>query len=259
MKRLIAILVTSLAAMSLAHAGVVMNLVNKDGAGNVTGTIVISADADKVRMDMLADATSVIFLGTEMVILDHSEEAYIVMDDAMINQITSAMSEMEAQLAAMPPEQRAMVEQMLQGEMTGMMGGNMEKPPTPRLEDLGSGSWGDYECRKYTVYEGDAKVADFCSAPFADIKGGEQVMTAIMGMIDFMQQLIDSMPPAMGGMIGDNPLDYMADIKGFPVYSLTYEAGKPTEESTLESVTEADIDGTIFAPPPNYRKQDTGM
>ena len=259
MKHLIAILCTSLIGISAAHAGSVMNLVTKDAAGNQTGEIVISADGDKVRMYLQSDAVSIIFLGTEMLILDHKEQVYIVMDDAMIDGITSAMREMEAQLAAMPPEQRAMVEQMMQGQMDGMMSGSEEKPPTPRLESVGSGSWGGYSCRKYEMYEGDAKVADFCAADFADIKGGEEATKAVLGMIDYMRQIIDAMPPAMGGMIADNPLDYIGGIDGFPVHSMTYESGKLLEEMALESVTETDLAADLFAAPANYRKQETGM
>lgn len=256
MKRLIAILVScSVTLLATAHAGVVMNLVSKNSAGTVTSQIVISADGDKVRMDQQGDSTSIIFLGAGMLILDHSEQVYIVMDDAMIDQLTGAIREMEAQLAAMPPEQRAMVQQMMQG---GMMPG-AEKPPTPRLESLGSGSWGDYSCRQYAMYEADAKVGEFCAAAFGDIKGGEEVMTAVMGMMDYMQKIIDAMPSNMASMIGDNPFDFISDIDGFPVRSLTYEAGKLIEETTLESVTEADLAADLFVAPANYRKQDTGM
>lgn len=259
MKKLLALLLTSLVGTSAAYAGVVMNLVTKDAAGNQSGEIVISADGDKVRMDQQSEAVSVIFLGGEILILDHNEQVYIVMDDAMINQVTGAMREMEAQLAAMPPEQRAMIEQMMQGQMQGMTPGSGEKPPTPRIESLGSGSWGDYSCRKYAMYEGNAKVADFCAAPFDDIQGGEQVTQALLGMMDYMQQIVDAMPPAMGAMIADNPLDYITDIDGFPVHSQTYEAGKLIEEMALESVAEADLAADLFVAPANYRKQETGM
>ena len=259
MKHLLAVLLTSLIGISAAHAGSVMTLVTKDATGKQTGEIVISAEGDRVRMDQQSEGVSIIFLGTGMLILDHNEQVYMVMDDATIDQLTSAMSEMEAQLAAMPPEQRAMVEQMMQGGMQGMMPGNTEKPPTPRLESLGNSSWGDYSCRKYAMYEGDAKVADFCAAPFDDIEGGEQATQAMLGMMDYMQQIIDAMPPALGAMIADNPLDYISDIEGFPVHSLTYEAGKVVEEMGLESVAEGDLPADLFAAPANYRKQEMGM
>ena len=58
--------------------------------------------------------------------MDHKDKSYIVMDEAMLDEVSAqmseAMKEMEAQLASMPPEQRAMVEQMMKGQMQGMTG-----------------------------------------------------------------------------------------------------------------------------------------
>lgn len=256
MKKLIATtLLAGALAFTGAQAGTVMNLVDKDAAGTVKAETVISADGGKVRMDQQGDATSIIFQGESMIVLDHNEQMYVVMDDAMLDQLQAAMQQMQAQLAAMPPEQRAMVEQMMQGSMPG--GG--AQPPAPRVESLGSDSWGDYSCTRYAVYEGDDKTQEICAAPLDDIPGGDDVMAALQGMVGFMDKIIAAMPPEIGNLIGDNPLGYMADIDGFPVQGLTFEGGEMTEESTLESVTEASLDPAIFSPPANYQAQDMGL
>ena len=256
MKKLIATtLLAGLLGFSAANAGTVMNMVDKDAAGAVTAQIVISADGGKVRMDQQDDATSIIFQGDSMIVLDHNEQKYLVMDDAMLDQLQIAMQQMQAQLAAMPPEQRAMVEQMMQGSMPG--GG--AQPEAPRLESLGSDSWGDYSCTRYAVFEGDDKTQEICAAPLDDIPGGEDVMGALQGMVGYMDRIIEAMPPQIGNIIGDNPLGYMAEIEGFPVQGLTFEGGQMTEESTLESVTEASLDPAIFSPPANYQAQDMGL
>ena len=54
----------------------------------------------------------------------------------MANQMQSAMRQMEAEMANMPPDQRAMMEQMMKGRM-GAMGGGAAPPKTVREKAQG--------------------------------------------------------------------------------------------------------------------------
>ncbi len=110
----------------LANAGVVMDMVTRDAAGQETDRTRIYAQSKMIRMEQIVEDESgpegtMIFLGNEFIYVDHKEESYIVMDEAMVDdvsaQVSDAMKQMEAELANMPPEQRAMVEQMMKGRM----------------------------------------------------------------------------------------------------------------------------------------------
>ena len=60
-----------------------------------------------------------IFRDDLFLMINHDDKTYTVIDEATLEQIGSrmsaAMTKMEAQLAQMPPEQRAMMEKMMQG------------------------------------------------------------------------------------------------------------------------------------------------
>ena len=252
-KLIVAFCCVSLLIIAPAYAGVVMNLVSKDAQGNIKDTVVFSAEGDLVRMDESNQGASILFLGDKMIFLGHKEKSYVVIDDAMMNELQAAMKQMEAQLAAMPPEQRAMVEQMMQGEMPG---GPVAKP---RLEAMGGDKWDEYACQRYAVYEASEKTLEICAAAFSKVAGGEEVMAAFSGMVTFMQRIVESMPASMASMVGENPLGYMEEINGFPVQYISFENGKMVEEMTLDSVSEEDLDPGLFAPPADYRQEQTGL
>jgi hypothetical protein len=120
----------------LAGAGVVMDMVTRNASGQETDRTKIHAQSKKIRMDIDsegADDGMMIFRDNEFVYVNHSDKSYIVTDEAMLEevsaQISDAMKEMEKQLAGMPPEQRAMVEQMMKGRMQGMMPQQGDAPP----------------------------------------------------------------------------------------------------------------------------------
>ena len=113
---------------SSAYAGVSLDLVRTDAEGNETERTRISSQGGKLRMDSdggpFSSAVSMIFLGDRFLVVDHDEKNYIIMDEAMLNEVSvkmnEAMKQMEAQLAKMPPEQREMAEQMMKGQMSAL-------------------------------------------------------------------------------------------------------------------------------------------
>ena len=80
-----------------------------------------------------------------------------------------------AQLANLPPDQRAMAEQMMRGQMQGMMGDSESAPP-PRVEKKSRGAWQGRECTHYDVFENNIKIQEICSAPLDKVDGGVKVV-----------------------------------------------------------------------------------
>lgn len=245
----------------LAHAGAVMDMVTKDASGVETSRAKVYAQSEMVRMDEVGDGqddSSMLFLGDKLLYLDHREKSYIVMDEAMLDDVSAkindAMAEMEKQLAGMPPEQRAMVEQMMKGDMQGMMGKQDVPSPAPRVESLGSGEWKSYECERYAVFEGDKKTQEVCAADLDDIDGADEVMDAFRSMAAYITKMSESLP--MMADDGLNPGELMDQFNGFPVHTVDYVNGKVVGESSLESVTEKKLDPGLFTAPDDYRRQD---
>ena len=248
---------------STASAGVVMDIVTKDASGSMVDQMKIYAQGDAIRMEQVAggDDTVMIFRGNEFLVVNNREKNYMVLDEAMLasisDQVSAAMKEMEAQLAAMPPEQRAMVEQMMKGQMGAMMGGDADKPPPPRAVSIGSGEWQSRSCEKFEVFEENVKTQLVCAADLDDIDGSEELMGAFRNMAEFMVKLTESLPMAQEQ--ASNPLELMNQIDGFPVHTIQYENGKVDQESWLESVDEKDLEAALFSPPEGYKRQDPMM
>lgn len=242
------------------QAGVIMDMVTRDAAGQETDRARIYSQSRMIRMDQGGDGadSSMIFLGDEFVYVDHRDKSYIVMDEAMLNEVSAkisdAMKEMEAQLANMPPEQRAMVEQMMKGQMKGMMGQQGASGPEPRIESMGSSKWQSYACREYAVFEGSQKTQQVCAAKLEDVAGSDEVIEAFVSMAAYIKKLTESMP--MVSNDGLNPGELMEQIDGFPVHTIDYQNGKVLREMSLDSVAEQELERDMFSAPKGYRRQD---
>lgn len=248
---------------SAVHAGVEMDLVTTNATGTVTEQMKLYAQSGNIRMEDAGGSSgedmSMIFLGTEFIVVDHANQTYIVMDEAMMaqvgTQIDAAMQQMQAQLANMPPEQAAMVEQMMQGQMAGMMGGG-DETPAPIVQQTGSGQWQGSACTQYSVLEAGEMTQMICAAPLDDVDGADEAMQAFESMAVFITTLADSMPGGMGDAMAENPMGMMDQIDGFPVITVEFLNGEVLAETTLESVVEADLAADLFSPPEGYAQQD---
>ncbi len=246
----------------LANAGVVMDMVTRDAAGQETDRTRIYAQSKMIRMEQIVEDESgpegtMIFLGNEFIYVDHKEESYIVMDEAMVDDVSAqasdAMKQMEAELANMPPEQRAMVEQMMKGRMQGMMGQQKAPSAGPRIEAKGNSKWQSHKCREYEVFQGSEKTQDICAADLDDVDGADDVIEAFRGMAAYMQEMTESMPMMSNDQV--NPGKLMSEIDGFPVHTIDYANGVATGDVSLDSVTEKDIEPDMFAAPEGYRRE----
>lgn len=262
MRKIVSLFVLASGVLSTpAHAGVAMEMVSVDAGGQEISRIWFYAEGEGIRMDIVPSSDepemSTIFRGDdEFVVIDHEQQRYYVFDqatlDAMGDQFDAAMAEMERQLASLPPEQRAMAEQMMQGGLQGMMGGAPE--PEPRLEAAGSGSWQSTSCKKYFVFEGATKTQEICATPLAAIEGSDEAMQAFRRMTSFFEKMAESLP--MGGSADLDFGGLMDDIDGFPVVTKQYESGRISEITTLESAANKDIDDALFRIPDGYTAQD---
>lgn len=245
----------------LATAGVVMDLVTTSPSGQETERSQVFAQSGKLRMEHLEGGKSIasmIFLGDKFLYVDHREKSYIVMDEAALEQVSAkvneAMAQMEAELAKLPPEQRAMVEQMMKGQMPGMGAEPAEPPPAPSVKAMGGGEWGSYDCQQYAVFESGEKTQEICAAGLDDVDGADDLIESFRNMSAYMTKMSESLP--MRSSETSDPGALMELIDGFPVHTIDFANGVVVSETSLESVVEKKIDEGTFGPPENYRRQD---
>jgi hypothetical protein len=257
------ILVATCASPHLS-AGVVLEMVTQDAAGTKTETSTIYAESGKVRLDSRGGNSNsemtMIFRNEQMLMLNHQEKTYVVMDETMFDQINAqmsdAMKQMEAQLANVPPEQRAMMEQMMKSHLETLATVPPQVAPTLRIEAIGSGDWDSYSCTLYAVHEESEKVQEICAASLDQIDGSGEVVAAFSKMAEFMNKLMASVPgPYAAGMAG-NPTEMMDRIDGFPVHTLHFVNGQLRQEVSLESAKVQELEPGLFSPPGGYKRQE---
>jgi len=157
----------------------------------------------------------------EMIVVDHDDKSYMVIDEAMIDSISEQLSGYEAQmreaLKDVPPEQRAMVEQMMKGRMPAPA----KAPARPKTELRNTGerdTKNGYPSVKYEATVDGRKTQEFWVTDWDNVEGGNDAVEAFQAMTDFLIQMRDSMPTfGVDEGAGDNPFEHMqvscADIR----------------------------------------------
>ena len=208
-----------------------------------------------------AAATAMIFRDNALLILNSQERSYYRMDEQTMtrlgSQISAAMQQMQEQLANLPPEQRAMMEEMMKGRMPeGMSMGGAGQPPALRVEPAGSERVGPYSCDKYAVYQGQNKTQEICVVPDSQIGALGEVMETFRAMARFTRKLVESTPQGPLSNMTQNPFQVLDEIEGFPVLTRQFENGQPTHETLFKSASEQDLSDDLFSVPNGYREID---
>ncbi len=251
-----------------ATAGSVVTMESVDYTTNPPrpSTVTVSVDGAMLRLDAAGqspdDAGSLLFDGerSEMTAIDHSRRQYFVMDEATLNaisdQLNDARRQMQAALADMPPEQRAMAEQMMNQRM-----GAVQQQIKPRsIEATGeSDTVNGYDCDMYAVTESGRKTRDMCVTAWSSIDGGEDFADSMKRMAAFFEDMRQMFSRSGMDLMGSRSdvFSHMREINGLPVRSRDYDlAGGLSTETTLVSAESASFDDAgSFAVPADYTEQ----
>jgi hypothetical protein len=196
----------------------------------------------------------------EMIVTDDERREYYVIGEetlnAMAGQVSQAMKEMQAMLESMPPEQRAMAEQMMKQQMPGMQP-PQEEPSTIRKTGK-SDTINGYDCEFHEVSNRGRTTREMCVAKWGDIEGGADAADALIAMGKFFESMHEAFSSGAGvDLMGrqDEIFAHIRELGGFPVYSKDYdETGAVTGESSLISSRSDAIDAAMFEPPEGYRR-----
>jgi hypothetical protein len=196
-----------------------------------------------------------IFRDATMFLVNTSERTYYRMDEdgakAIASRLSEAMKQMEKQLAGMPAEQRAMMEQMMKGKMPGM-----GTPPEISVKEEGTEKVGDYSCTKYVVYEDDEKTMEVLAAPLSQVPEAEEVMGAFRGMASLAEKLAGAVSKGPLSGMDQGPFRVMNQMEGFPVLTRQFRNGRAVQETRLTSITSKDLAEDLFSPPDGYKEAD---
>ncbi len=170
----------------------------------------------------------------------------------MGQQVSGAMAAMQAQMANLPPEQRAMVEQMMRGRGAGMPGMPGAAAPA-RIEYRRSGAdkVGQWACNKYDGYRGQEKVVEVCAADPSSLGLTAADFEVTRKLADFLRGL---MPQAADQM---SVLGTAEDqgFAGFPIKRTSYRSGMVDSVSELTELRRDAIPSGTFDVPAGFRRE----
>ncbi len=263
-----ALIAAGLLALTQAGAGVVYEIEVTDHSARKPATDLVRTSVEGRSLKMQFDAEKregeMIYRGEpkEMIMVDHEDREYTVIDQETIAQIAAQMSQVNQQLAEalknVPPEQRPMMERMMKQRMPQMQAA----PARANIEVVATGerdTHQGYPCVKYEVLEDGVKARELWVTDWDHVEGGDEVVELFKEMAGFFQEMLDALPRfgASGGRsFDDNLFEFMDRMNGFPVVTREFSSqGELTDESVLRSVEARSLGPDEFEPPAGYKRR----
>lgn len=267
-KRILLFALTAAMASATAVAGAVFEFeITEYGEDPPRkGTMETTTENDATRMEFSfadgRDSSGMIFLGDkgEMIALDHEQKEYVVLDEASMQRMAGEIGNaMRQALEGVPPEQRAMLEEMMKANMPQASSEPATLHATGRSDSVNG-----YACRSYEVRRSGATMQELCVSAWRDIEGGREASAAIMRMGRFFQEVAQQFSDALGMNVMDDQQQFLAhleELDGYPVLVREFdEDGELSSEMRLTSAKSTRVDPGVFQPPADYRRgEDLGM
>lgn len=201
----------------------------------------------------------IIFLGEKEVlwVINDGDKSYIELDRKTMAelavQMKAAKAQLDEQLSKLPPEQRKMVEQSMQGAL----GGAEEVKAMEYRAAEERKTVNGFACRRYDILTGGAKSGEIWAAPYAAVKIEPADMAAVTRMTDFFMEFINSMSIMMPALkhARREMASFHSSVDGFPVQSRTMDGEKVESEMQLKAVRHDQIPASVFALPEGYKQQ----
>ncbi len=234
-----------------AHAGSVLKMDEKDSAGKTQPYETYYAQDGMLRIDRL-DAHGGV-TGTTLVRdgvvweIDPAERTFTRVDAASVGQLAGASSsKMEAMIASLPPEKRAMME--------ARMAQMKQKSATTQytFTDTGrSDKVGQYACRVWEEQKSGKPFGQYCVVPASSLPAGGELETSLKKATATAGQIIASVPMLAAHA---EHLTRLGQMNGFPASSRISGGG----EHVLTSAQAQSLPADKFAIPQGFTERKLG-
>ena len=276
--RTVTVLTTLVLAIGIANAGVLFTVEStthdetparvQSNLMSIHGNHLKISTLDPKDGKTVAGNEEVVFHGgrNEMMMIDHANKSYFVMDEEMFKEVDKAMGDAQKQMAEalknMSDEERQALEQAqkmgvkIPGMPPAGTKSERQKPELKKTKD--SEEMAGYKCDRYEAFSNGKKVYEFWVTDWSNIEGGAEARGAFETMCGFMVQIKETLSQGASADHFDMemlPLEAVAEIDGFPVVTRSFENGELTSESILKSAKKSKMDPSAFDPPKGYKKK----
>jgi hypothetical protein len=164
------------------------------------------------------------------------------------------MAQMEEALKSAPPDQRAMIEKMLKGQMSAMT------PKERTVKPLGEAKTvGGFQCSGYTISTGDGETTEVWAADPKSIKIDPKDLAVLKELGSFMKAMLPG-TDQFADLIKDYENPGEGQVPGLPVLSIHRDkAGKEGWRSELVRVESGPIPADRFDVPAGFKKEEAKL
>lgn len=247
MRRLCLAAVLSLSALALAD----ITLVNEVVAGGKSRTVTLSARASKAYFEMKeAEGPTRVMLrdgeAKKLYLVDATKKTVVVITEQDSKEVEAKQAmfraQMQAQLAKLPPEQRARIE----ATMLGQAGAPSDKAPVMSWEKKKGPARkvSGFSCEDYLIKRDGKLRGEACYATWKAIG---------LSADDFKDTMTRAMPSTPGSSPMGQGFEAEAAAPGFPVWRTSLDdQGQITTETTVKSVSKTALPAERFEVPKDY-------
>lgn len=257
MKR-IALLALGFCAANVAGAGVYVEMVERNTATEKTSISQKMYVQGGLGKFVDEEGLATIIKGDTLYVVDDKAKTYSVFDkatmEALAKKLNAALEQIKEQLAQLPAEERARLEQTLAAQVPGFLGGDAQY--TVDVIDTGKSDKVDGRaCRLWDVKRNGELDEQLCVVPYASLPGKENFQAVFASFSKTFEEMAKSVPTLAGAM--NTEFAAQAKTNGFPVRSRPYENGRlVNEEQVMKVWREENFAASVFDVPAGYRKKD---
>jgi hypothetical protein len=230
--------------------------VQKETRGTQSTTTQIQMDKDHIRVESRSsgDEAAFVFDGPKQIarLINVSKKTYMELTkadvDRMKAQMDAAMAQMQQQLRGLPPEQRAMVEQMMRGR--GMANAAMAAPKVD-YRQTGSDKVGQWTCTKYEGSVSGQKTTEVCTVDPKDFGLTAADFEAARQLSEFLK----TMMPQMQDSAFVNGTPQGEGFSGVPVRRTSFRNGAVDTVTEVTETRRQAFPASTFEVPAGFRKE----
>ena len=246
----------ALSLATAASAGVVVEYKQTDGKTTTDGKAWLGAD----RLRVESGNSVIIFRGDQDVVRTWQvgEKTYTELTKAEMKEMSDMMSQAQAALASLPPEQRAMAEKM----MAAHGGGGAAKAAAPAPEPVTFVATGKTEtingwaCTSYDAKRAGKTEGEYWATPFDQFGLKASDFDVFQDLQDFMRELGGPFAAKMDSTYAQRYGD--GGLPGPPIRVITTRDGV-TSTHEITKLTREDVPASTFELPSGMTKRDMGM
>jgi hypothetical protein len=224
--------------------------VQKDGGKTVPATAQFSVREGKIAMIMTGLRSARLLFDQKAEVLhvvSDDDKKYFDLDKKTVGEMSGMMANMQAQLAKMPAEQRAMAEQMMKSAMGG------KQPEFAYVRTNEKLNVSGYECTRVEGMRGSDKITEYCGSTSSDFKISGDERQTILDMQGYLRNFTITVKSADEATRAFQ-WDYATD--GYPVITRCFRNGQMTLDLKLDSLSRQPIPSSLFEIPKGYQKMD---